>query len=988
MKLRTFLALALAAATLTLSACAPGSALNPIVYTDAVISELLADNSVTLADEGGRYGDWIELFNPTNGKIDLAGYGLSDNPNQPYKYTLPAVTLKKGDYLVIFMDGEDRVSDSGELHGNFKLSSSGNETILFTSPSGKRLSVVAAAATPADVSVGLVQDGSDKSGEYVYFSTPTPGRKNAGSYTAASPAQSSETESSTVGVLVNEYMRKNTVLLDSEGDYSPWAELYNPTDKEIDIGGCYLSDDAAEPDKWQFPEGTKIPADGYFVVYLSGKGKVTDAGETHASFKFGSTDTILLLSDKLMREVDRVEPVDLTATLSFGRSDADKEKWLYFPRPTPGKANTTVGFEDLESGTVTACADTAYISEVMSVNKDAFENAAGEFVDWVEITNPTDKELDLSGWYLSDDTDDPRFFEFPSGTTVAAGGTLLTYAAGEETTKKGELYAPFSLSAEGETLVLTTSDGQTVDRFETGCQRRGMSSGRSGEVPAERLFFTSPTPGKKNPSAGLAGYSVLPTFSHDGGCVKENSVTLTLSVPEDAVIYYTLDGSEPTEGSKRYTSPLTLSKNTVVRAAAKQSGRLLSDTVTRTFVFGETHDLPVVCVSSDPDGLFSASRGIYATGYNASSEYPHTGANYWKDWERPIGFEFYTEDGRLGTSFNAGIKIAGQYSRAQEQKSFKVVMRGEYGASSVSYPFFRDYDVSDFKSLILRTSGQDWNSLKMRDAFYAQVAKGQMDLDYMEYRYCALYLNGEYWGLYCIREHTDADYIESHTGLDADKVDLIKGSKTVKAGSKAAYEELCDYLKTHDLSVQANFDYVASQVDMEEWANWWIVETFFSNTDTGNIKFYCGQDGTGKWRWILFDLDWGMWPSTYYRNRLDRMLDPVGHGTGKMFSTLFARKFMENADFKNWFIESYAEHLNTTFSTERMFSIFDSMADEIRTEIPKNHERWGVLSEAAWNRNITRMKEMLTERVELSKQHLKETFRLSDARMKELFPEG
>ena len=878
------------------------------------------------------------------------------------------------------MDGEDRVSDTGELHGNFKLSSAGDETILLTSPAGKRLSVVAAAATPADVSVGLVQDGSDKSGEYVYFASPTPGKKNAGAYTASSPAQS-EAQKSELAVVINEYMRKNTVLLDSEGDYSPWAELYNPSETEVSVGGCYLSDDLAEPDKWQFPANVTIPAGGYLVVYLSGKGKVTDAGEVHASFKLGSTDNVLLLSDKLLREVDRVSPVALTTTLSYGRSDADSAKWLYFPRPTPGSANTTVGFEDLESGTVTACADTVYIAEVMSVNKDG-EDAA----DWIELYNPTDRAVDLGGWFLSDDTDDPRFFEFPSGTEVAAGGTLVTYATGGKTIQ-GKLTLPFSLSAAGETLLLTTSAGQTVDRFETGRQRRGISSGRSDGKLAERLFYESPTCGTKNPASGLSGYSVAPTFSHDGGCVKESSVTLTLSAPENAVIYYTLDGSEPTESAKKYTSPLNVSKNTVVRAAAKQDGRLLSDAVTRTFIFGESHDLPVVCVSSDPDGLFSQSRGIYATGYGASSEYPHLGANYWKDWERPIGFEFYTEDGRLGTTFNAGIKIAGQYSRAQEQKSFKVTLRGEYGTPSVSYPFFRNYDVSDFKSFILRTSGQDWNSLKMRDAFYAQVAKGQMDLDYMEYRYCALYINGEYWGLYCIREHTDADYIASHTGLDADKVDLIKGTRSVKAGSRKAYEELYDYIKTHDLSVQENFDYVAARVDMEEWANWWIVETFFSNTDTGNIKFYCGQDGTGKWRWILFDLDWGMWPSTYFRNRLDRMLDPVGHGTGKGFSTLFARKFMENTDFKNWFIETYAEHLKTTFSTERMFSILDSMADEIRTEIPKNHERWGVLSENSWNKNITRMKEMLTERVELSKKHLKETFKLSDARMKELFPE-
>ncbi len=984
------------AAVLCAGLCLPlFSGCSKVVYTDAVISELMADNSVTLADESGLYPDWLELYNPTSRDIDLEGYGLSDNPNLPYKYTLPSVTLKRKSYLVLFMDGENRVADSGEIHTSFKLSSAGDETILFTSPSGKQLSSVTPAACPADVSVGLVIDSKSADyGSYAYFSTPTPGKENGGTYSVTAPGLGGNDDPDKAPVMmlyISEYMKKNTVLLDSEGDYSPWAELWNPGEAEVAIGGCYLSDDPSEPDKWQFPEGTFVPAGGYLTVYLSGKDKVTEEGHIHASFKLSSSDKALLLSDKMMQTVHRVTLVSLTSTASYGLEkvpENGEESWLYYPRPTPGKANTTPGFSELGMGTAVPT-DTVYLSEVASVNKDDFKNPAGEYMDWVELCNPTEEAIDLSGWYLSDDPDNPRFFEFPSGTTVAAGGTRLCYADGDGSGKgKGEIYLPFSLSAEGDTLLLTNADGVTVDVFSTGRGRRGMSAGRSGSNPGERLFFDTPTPGETNGDEGSTGFTAAPVFSSDGGCMEGTSLTLTITAPEGATVYYTLDGSEPTEKSHVYRNPLHLTDNTAVRAVAKLPSKAVSDPVTRTFLFGETHDLPVVCLSSAPEGLFSESRGMLATGYGASAEYPHQGANYWKDWERPIGFEFYTEEGDLGVTFNAGLKVAGQYSRAQAQKSLKVVLRGEYGTSSVTYPFFKDYDVSTFKSFILRTSGQDWNSLKLRDAFFAQVAKGQMDLDYMEYRFCALYINGEYWGLYCIREHTNADYIEAHTGLDADKVDLIKGNKSVKAGSKAAYEELYEYVKTHDLSVQKNFDYVAARVDMEEWANWWIVETFFSNTDTGNIKFYCGQDGTGKWRWILFDLDWGMFPSTYHRNRLDRMLDPKGHGTGSMFSSLFARKFMENEGFRTYFIETYAQHLNTTFDPERMYGILDSMAAEIRTEIPRNHERWEALSPSAWERNLNRMKEMLAERVELSKEHLQDTFNLSVAQMKELFPDS
>lgn len=954
-----------------------------VLYTDAVISELMADNASTLKDGAGAYSDWIEIYNPTSSTIDLTGYGISDNANQPFKYTLPEIKLKAKEFIIVFMDGENRYND-GELHGSFKLSSLGDETVTLTNPSGRQLSAVTVASCPADISVGLVMEGKDQ-GDYVYFSVPTPGKKNEGAYTY-SPEKSDAV--SDVTLYINEYMKsKNNVFLDEDGDYSAFVELYNPSEEKVSISGFYLSDDSAEPDKWQFPEGTEIEGKGYLTVYLSGKDKVTDTGKLHASFKFSSTDTALLLSDKLLRKVDAIEPVELTANLSYGRSLDDAEKWLYFSIPTPSKANTGVGFEDLASGVVTSFGENVYVSEAMASNSSAHKSPAGDYCDWIELHNPTDKDIDLSGYFISDDIDEPYFFEFPSGTEISAGGYLTLYASGMAGRgKNNEIYLPFSLSADGETICLTSSESLTVDIFQTGRLRKDTSSGRV-DNKIDRVFFTTATPNNENSREYNKGYSSLPLFSSDGGCVESDSVTLTLTANEDAVIYYTLDGSEPTEDSSVYTKPITVTKNCVVRAKAKEEDRLMSDVCQRTFIFNESHDLPVFCVSSDADGLFSDKNGIYAMGYGASSEFPYKGANFWKDWERAAGFEYYTEEGDLGITFNAGLSIHGQYSRAQSQKSFKVKLRSEYGTSQISYPFFKDYDVSSFKSFVLRSGGQDYNSCKLRDAFFMQVIKGQMDVDYMEYRFCALYINGEYWGLYCIREHTNADYIEAHHGIDADNVDLLKGNSSVKEGSKDAYNELMTFMKTHDLTVQENYEYAKSKIDLESFKNWWITETFFSNTDTGNIKFYCEKSETGKWRWILFDMDWGMWPSTYHRNRIDRMLDPEGHGTGSMFSTVFARKLMENEEFKNDFIESYAWHLNNTFTPERMNGILDRMADEIRTEIPKNYDRWGELRPTSWEKNINRLKELLAERVELSKKHLKATFKLSDERMAELFPE-
>ena len=235
-------------------------------------------------------------------------------------------------------------------------------------------------------------------------------------------------------------------------------------------------------------------------------------------------------------------------------------------------------------------------------------------------------------------------------------------------------------------------------------------------------------------------------------------------------------------------------------------GKLTSEVKTENYLVEDKHDIPVLCINSDPDGLFGYNNGIFADGpghtHNAD-DFPFTGANFFKlqDVEREISFEWFEADGTKGVEFPAGIKIFGQYSRAIDQKSFAVYLRSSYGQDQVTYPFFRDYDVTTFKTLVLRISGQDCNSTKLRDAYFAQVVKDTMDLDYQEYRPCSVYINGEYWGLYNLREKLNENYIVSHyPGTKKGEIDLIKGNSAVRAGSDDDYKELRKYIQNHNLS--------------------------------------------------------------------------------------------------------------------------------------------------------------------------------------------
>ena len=289
----------------------------------------------------------------------------------------------------------------------------------------------------------------------------------------------------------------------------------------------------------------------------------------------------------------------------------------------------------------------------------------------------------------------------------------------------------------------------------------------------------------------------------------------------------------------------------------------------------------------------------------------------------------------------------------------------------------------------MRTSGQDWQYTKVRDAFMTRVVEGQLDLDTMAVRDCSVYINGKYWGLYEIREKLDQFYVASHYGVDSNKVDVIKGNNMVVAGSYKDMADLIQYCKTHDLRDPTAYKAVLARIDEDSLMDWIIAESFFSNADSGNKKFWRPTTAGGQWHWMLFDLDWAMFPSTYKSDRLyGDLLDPAGHGQGNWFSTTLQVKLMQNPDFKEKFIERYAKFLNTTFKTDRMLKILDQSVALIRDEMTEQIARWRVPSTIqAWNDNVAALRTITSKKRALMIASLQQSFDLSQAKMKELFPE-
>ena len=141
-----------------------------------VINEVMSSNDLTISDEAGDFDDWIEIYNPTDASVNLEDYFLSDNSSSPTKWYFPEYALQSGEFLLVWAD---RDLQDGPFHTNFRLSSAGEEVLLFKEePDGIRwVDGITFPVLPSDFSYGREVDAQLP---WILFSTSTPGETNSG----------------------------------------------------------------------------------------------------------------------------------------------------------------------------------------------------------------------------------------------------------------------------------------------------------------------------------------------------------------------------------------------------------------------------------------------------------------------------------------------------------------------------------------------------------------------------------------------------------------------------------------------------------------------------------------------------------------------------------------------------------------------------------------------------------------------------------------
>lgn len=478
--------------------------------------------------------------------------------------------------------------------------------------------------------------------------------------------------------------------------------------------------------------------------------------------------------------------------------------------------------------------------------------------------------------------------------------------------------------------------------------------------------------------SSIVGQAREPVFFPSGG-FSDEAVDVLIEAEVGSKIFYTLDGNKPSEKSLRFKAPIRIDKTTVVRAIALNAEGKRSPLAAQTYFISEPRStIPVVSLAAPPELLFDPDIGLFMAGNQiVSGSLPQKGANFWTKKELVVHAELFEPEGRSIFNSPTGMRLFGGYSRLFPQKSLALVARARYGEKRVNYPVFGKGAPKSFKYLVLRNSGSDFGKSHFRDALMTGLLN-DWDIDKQAYQPAHVYINGKYWGIYNLREKINRHFIADHHDIDKDSIDLLEHRGSVRRGSNTHYRRLLSYLQSHDLSVSAHYEWVKTQMDVDNFMQYQIAQIFFDNQDAGgNIKFWRPQRPDGRWRWILYDTDWGfgLHDELAWRNN-----SLVFHTEAKgpawpnpPWSTFILRKLLENAGFRAQFLTRFSDHLNTTFQSERVLTAIDEKYRMLLPEMSRHLNRWR-LSRKKWEQQVEIMKQFACARPNAVFGHLAEFF--------------
>ncbi|MBK7344996.1 MAG: CotH kinase family protein [Saprospiraceae bacterium] len=618
------------------------------------------------------------------------------------------------------------------------------------------------------------------------------------------------------------------------------------------------------------------------------------------------------------------------------------------------------------------------INEFSAANMTTIPDISGEYEDWIELYNPGPGAANLSGYHLSDRVNNPTKWVIPNGVSIPAGGFMVFFASDRNGLVAGQYHTNFKITQTDpkEAVVLADPAGTILDVHDLDIPNQQNHSWCRFPNGGPWNLGTTPTPGASNNST-YTTYAPTPAADLEAGYYPGAiSVALTSTLP--GTIRYTTDGSTPGAGSPVYAGPISVSSTRILRWYLIPSDPTIhpSNRETNSYFIGpDKHDIKVIsiCGNNLPTLLTGSSITPQGT------------------------FELFSETGTFIDEASGEYNKHGNDSWAYAQRGIDYITRDQMGVDDeIHFPLFPLQNRKDFQRLILKAAANDnypfVNGAHIRDAYVHELAqRAQMNLDVRSYEPCILYVNGNYWGVYEIREKVDdKDYIKRYYNLEENQVDFIKtwGGTWAEYGTTANWNTLRSYILANDMTNPANFQYVADRLDMLSLADYFIINihTVCKDWLNWNTAWWGGDDGQGnlvKWRYTLWDMDATFGHYINYTNvpntgptadpcdieSLPNNSDPQSHIDVLM-------KLFDNPEFHDLYINRYADLNNTALSCSAMINVLDELIARIEPEMPRQITRWGGTM-AAWQAEVQELRDFILSRCVEIEDGLTDCYQLS-----------
>jgi uncharacterized repeat protein (TIGR02543 family) len=810
---------------------------------------------------------------------------------------------------------------------------------------------------------------------------------------AVSPAQAQ--------LLISEIASANTgQVTDANGDQPDWFEVVNAGFTPLQISGYSVSDQD-RPGQWVFPP-LLLPASSRVLVFASGK-NINQI--TTAEGAVDHWETAVYEGDTWQYFEGASAPPANWAQLGFsaggwaqgpggfGYGDGDDATQVTAGVPSVYLRRT---FQISDTALISRAAlsidyDDGYIAYLNGIEIGRSSNMPPDAI-WSTLTS-SEREAQMFGGgdpeYIFLEKNQLKNLLQPGNNVLAIEVHNVTLSSSDLSARawlhagiknssvlfgapptwfqsddpdpgfSSSLHTNFKLGF-GERLTLYTPQGALADSVRV-LNRPGHARMRLSDQ-GSWCYTDAPTPNAANGSDCRSGYAVAPTFTLPAGFYNGSQPVTIQAV---GAVRYTLDGSEPSLASSLYSGPLNISQTTVLRARCFLNNRLPSDVATATYFIDEPTTLPVVSVTIEP------------------SEFDQVYTNFSEKGR--VNVEYFDKNRQRRFHTRAAGYVVGNWSVGFPQKSLEFEMDEKFGArGDISYPLFApDKPIEALRSFRIRNEDDDFTGARMRDRIVNELA-APTHAGRAAYRNVVGFINGQYWGHFVARENLDPYFCRDNYGADPDSVNMVKthygiGDYVAVSGTTDDFFAMSDYIINQPMTDPAHFAKAGGMLDLDNFTDYFATEIYVASTDWlqdyfNNVRLFKSSK-SDRWKFILWDVSYssGTGSGCVSCNVLSSTINnPFDSRYGKMFNRL-----LENPEYQRFFINRFADLMNTSFTPARANALISANAQELAPEINRHHEHWDTGDLSHWTNQVNGLRDFYNQRPAFQRQHLREQFGLA-----------